>query len=202
MKGGTWHCQDTAFVGCVWDSPQSQCGQGRLVFLALARSVARRLVGSVTRHVGGSPAHGGGSNFAIATCHLRTTIPVLGVCVNGRRCGQSLSIGNSKNSRAAVRRVGALRADVEPVGRSAPCCAVLRGPEPPFTSWPVPLPGAVSMIRLVSNRAEVGLASPLSLLCVVVARRVCRLGRRCRQCWRCHHRLRGARCVLFAVRLI
>ena len=34
------------------------------------------------------------------------------------------------------------------------------------------------------------------------ATRARRLDRQCRQCCRCHHRLRDARCVLFVVRLI
>ena len=55
-KGGTRRCRDTAFTWCVWENARSQCEQGGLVFLALARSAARRLVGSVTRRLAGSPA--------------------------------------------------------------------------------------------------------------------------------------------------
>ena len=55
-KGGTQRCRDTAFTWCVWKSPRSQCGQGELVFLALAGRAVRRLGESAPRWPAGSPA--------------------------------------------------------------------------------------------------------------------------------------------------
>ena len=55
-KGGTRRCRDTAFTWCVWKSPRSQCGQGELVFLALAGRAVRRLGDSAPRWPAGSPA--------------------------------------------------------------------------------------------------------------------------------------------------
>ena len=56
-KGGArrW-CRDTAFTWCAWESPRSQCGQGELVFLALAGRAVRRLGDSAPRWPAGSPA--------------------------------------------------------------------------------------------------------------------------------------------------
>ena len=56
-KGGTRRCRDTAFAGGIWNGPRGQCGRSGLVFLALARSAARRLGDSAAWRPAGSPAH-------------------------------------------------------------------------------------------------------------------------------------------------
>ena len=55
-KGGTRRRRDTAFARCVWNGHWVRCGRGGLVFLALARSAARRLGDSAAWRLVGSPA--------------------------------------------------------------------------------------------------------------------------------------------------
>ena len=55
-KGGTRRRRDTAFARCVWNGHWVRCGRGGLVFLALARSAARRLGDSAARRLVGSQA--------------------------------------------------------------------------------------------------------------------------------------------------
>ena len=55
-NGGTRRRRDTAFARCVWNGHWVRCGRGGLVFLAFARSAARRLGDSAARRLIGSPA--------------------------------------------------------------------------------------------------------------------------------------------------
>ena len=80
----------------------------------------------------------------------------------------------------------------------------LRPPVSPLVLRPPPYTSRFVSCGVVAKAAvEEGLGSPCHHARVTVARRlVGRRDRRCRQCWRCYHRLGGAYCVLFVARYL